>query len=267
MLKELRISNFAIIEKQTIFFGKGLNVISGQTGSGKSIILNALELILGARPRAQFIRTGAEQLEVEGLFDIRDLPIEIRESLPDEIATEELLLTRSININGKSKVSINGKPASVSLLQEISQKIINICGQGQHISLLDSKFHLRLVDEYAGNTQILKEYKIKHAYFKELSKAAQEFDNKREVLLREYSELQNLVEELDKVRLSPGIRTELEAQVRKLESAEKIILGMQQIMPGFSAEEGVTAQIAKISAALNSLVRFDPAIKDFIQQL
>src|SRR4051812_1830381 len=108
MLTELAIRNFAIIEEQSIQFAAGLNVLSGETGSGKSIVLNALELILGARPRGHFIREGCEQLEIEAHFNLSGLAKSLRDELPDIAKDEELTLSRTMNRSGKGRVYING---------------------------------------------------------------------------------------------------------------------------------------------------------------
>jgi DNA repair protein RecN (Recombination protein N) len=266
MLNELRISNFAIIEEQSIEFGKGLNVISGQTGSGKSIILNALELILGARPRSSLIRQGAEELIVEGSFDLSALNAETLNSLPDIARTEELVLCRTINQTGKGKVFINGRAGTVSLLQEIAQKLINICGQGQHINLLDPQFHLDLIDEYAGNRGLLEEYSEIYRRQKDLLKLQKQYISDRESSEKRKFESEETYNELKKPGLYKGIRAELEGKVKKLDSSEKLVGGFQEINAQFSADESPIAQLSIIISALNDLSRYDPAIKEFVDR-
>ena len=116
MLSELTISNFAIIERQSLSFHPGFNVISGETGAGKSIILNALEFILGGKLAATTIRSGAENLEVQALFDLSDVPPNVRLELPDMANGDELVVSRTLPREGRGKIFINGRLGTVSLL-------------------------------------------------------------------------------------------------------------------------------------------------------
>lgn len=266
MLNELRISNFAIIEKQSVEFGQGLNVISGQTGSGKSIILNALELILGARPRSSFIRQGAEELEVEGRFDLSNLSPEIFKALPDIAQTEELVLSRSINQAGKGKVYINGRAGTVSLLQEIAQKLINICGQGQHINLLDPQYHLSLIDEFAGNAKLLSEYQSAYQKHKELVKMYSQYSSDKAYADKRNFEMQEIYSELSSLGLYSGIRAELDNKTKKLDGAEKLIEGLENLTTQISDEAGPATQISKIISNLNELSKYDSEIRKFVDQ-
>lgn len=266
MLSELRISNFAIIEEQRVQFGPGLNVISGQTGSGKSVLLNALELILGARPRAQLIRHGADHLEIEGAFNLSDLSPALVESLPDIARGDELVLSRSINQSGKGKVYINGRLGTVALLQEISRKLINICGQGQHINLLDPKFHLDLIDEYAGNAELRSEYAEVYSRYRVALKDFEQFESRRDAIEARSTVLRETFEELNAAKLYAGIREDLDAQTKKLEGAERLIEGVQAVLPSFSSEEGVLSLLSRLITSLNELSRFDSQIKEFVNQ-
>ena len=151
MLTELTITNFAIIERQSLSFHSGFNVISGETGAGKSILLHALEFILGGKGSPSLIRTGADQLEVQALFDLTVIPENVRAELPDIVGSdEELVVSRSLPREGRGKVLINGRLGTVSLLEEIVRKIVNICSQYHQTKLLDSRFHLDLLDGFCG---------------------------------------------------------------------------------------------------------------------
>jgi DNA repair protein RecN (Recombination protein N) len=152
MLTELTISNFAIIERQSISFHTGFNVISGETGAGKSIILNALEFILGGKGSPSLIRTGAESLEVQALFDLTVLPDQVRSELPEIVGEgDELVVSRLLPREGRGKVLINGRLGTVALLEEIVRKLVNICSQHHQTKLLDPRYHLDLLDGFQRN--------------------------------------------------------------------------------------------------------------------
>jgi DNA repair protein RecN (Recombination protein N) len=267
MLCELIIRNFAIIDEQTIPFRPGLNVLSGQTGSGKSIILNALELILGARPKSEYIREGAEQLEVEAFFDLSGLDSTIYDELPDIAKAKELAISRSLNIAGKGKVLINGRLATVGVLEEISSKIINICGQGQFIRLLNANFHRALIDEFANNQEVLEDYSRAYTQFQKLLKKQKEFleQNSKGEIRR--SELNELIAELQAIDYKAGLRQELEETVKRLESGEKIISGLETISSAFDETGGLLDKLSTLDAKLFDIGKLDPNIAELGRRL
>ena len=267
MLTELAIKNFAIIDQQTIRFGPGLNVISGETGSGKSIVLNALELILGARPRAHFVREGADQLEIEAHFDLTQIDRNVIEELPDMARGDELLLSRTMNSQGKGKVYLNGRIATVALLEEIAQKLINICGQGQHVRLLDAIYHKDLVDEFAGNHELLSEYKKHYEEYRALAYQLEHAEESRLKIEQRRQYLQEVVDEILPLNLKEGIRLELERTVKRLESGEKLIAGTQAVLAELNQEEGLNARLSAVSTKIHELVRWDPTFKEKIEAL
>lgn len=145
MLRELHIRNYAIIEEQLVSFGEGLNVITGETGAGKSIVLDALQLLFGGRASADSIRDGADELEISATFAVPQARVEL---LPDIARSEELSVARSFARSGRGKVYINGKLATVSLLEEVMRLLVDLCGQSAQVRLLEPKFHLELIDLY-----------------------------------------------------------------------------------------------------------------------
>lgn len=264
MLSELQISNFALIEKQTISFGPGLNVISGESGAGKSVILHALELILGARPRANFIRSGADSLEVEAVFDLRNVAPNILHGLPDLARVDELALSRSVTMSGRNKVYVNGTLATVTLLQEITGKLVNICGQSQHVRLLDSEYHLELVDGFAGNLNLVQRYTSAFTAWRNQRDELERLETRLQRNIMRRAELEFMLEELSAAELSPGIREELESQVKRLSQAEHLISGTQNICESMNVEEGILERLQQVGAKLHELQRFDKDLSKLV---
>ena len=155
MLELLRIRNLAIIESAEIPFKKGLNILSGETGAGKSIIMEAISLLLGSRASIEFIRSGCEEGVVEGVFNTSEIPwIRTRmESHGFADAFPELIIKRSVNRTGKHRITINGELANLSTLQSVCIGLIDLCGQHEHQSLLRSQTQLDLLDRFGGLTE------------------------------------------------------------------------------------------------------------------
>src|SRR5882757_9611119 len=154
MLTELRIKNFAIIESLSLPLARGFNVLSGETGAGKSIIVGALGLLLGERASADLIRTGAERATVEGVFDVSDRP-EIAVLLDERgIDVEEplVVLKREISAAGRARAWVNGTTVSAALLAEVGRLLVNLHGQHEAQSLLDADAQRRILDAFAGAT-------------------------------------------------------------------------------------------------------------------
>jgi DNA repair protein RecN (Recombination protein N) len=154
MLKELRIRNFAIIDELTVPFADGLVVLTGETGAGKSILIDAIELLLGGRGDATFLRAGAEAASVEGTFALSDEAWEeVRGTLEREGLVEEerhLILAREIRREGRNIARVNGRTVSLAVLREVSENMVDVHGQSEHLSLLRVREHLTLLDRYAG---------------------------------------------------------------------------------------------------------------------
>ncbi len=155
MLTDLTIKNVAIIDTLHITFKPGLTVLTGETGAGKSIIIDAVGLIMGSRASSDLIRSGEEEAVVEALFDISALP-DIKQQLAEAgfEAVDELLIKRSLSRNGKNRIFINGGMATLALLIDIAPRLINIYGQHDSQTLLKPENHLRLLDAYAGLNEL-----------------------------------------------------------------------------------------------------------------
>src|SRR5690349_18146799 len=220
MLTELRIKNFAIIESLSLPLERGFNVLSGETGAGKSIIVGALSLLLGERASADLIRTGADRATVEGVFDIADRPAIA--SLLDErgIDADEplVVLKREIAASGRTRAWVNGSTVSATLLAEIGRHLVNLHGQHEAQTLLDAESQRRILDVFASATEVASQAQ---AAFDDLARAKREIAD----LLRRKTEaerradyLRHVAKEIEDAKLTEGEDTRLEDEARRLEN-------------------------------------------------
>jgi len=224
MLKALSIKNIAVIENVNIDFSEGFNILTGETGAGKSIIIDSLNMIKGERISKNIIRNGEERAKVDAVFDISD---ELSAWLYDEFGIEaegELLISREITADGKGNVRINGTPVLISMLKSIGEKLINIHGQHDNTSLLSPKTHIHFLDSYGGKeiADALEIYKKYHFEYKEIKSEIEKIDLDEQEALRRSEMLKYQIEEIDMSSLVIGEDEELEARKAILENALKI---------------------------------------------
>lgn len=257
MLTELLIRNFVIIEEQQISFSSGLNVISGETGAGKSIILQALNLILGARPKNSLLRKGADQWEIQALFDLSDYPESFKVQLPDIAQTNELVLYRSMNEQGRGKVYVNGSLATVAILEEIANHLINICGQGQQIALLNPVYHQELLDSYGDYAELLESYKKTYQEWRALVTNINNLTAKKEERSLKKAQLEFIVTELSELELLPDMRVQLESSISKLSKAEDLLQHGQSLQQILTGDSGIQEQVLDLAKTINAMKKID----------
>ncbi len=267
MLTELQISNFAIIENQSIRFEEGLNVLTGETGSGKSIILSALELILGGRSSIQNIKTGHESLEVHAHFDLSKLSPEKIAELPDIAQTEELAVSRVLSKNGRGKVYINGAISTVGVLQEIGNRFINICSQSQQIKLLLPEFHLELLDGFLQEQSLREEYKIAFQKWSEKNKELLELQKSYADKEARQIWLEETVSELSSIEIHAGMRTSLEEQYKKYSLKTKLQDSLQRAQQSFEDEDGLLSALSKAMHTISDLCKIETGYSDALESL
>jgi len=262
MLTELRIRNFAIIEQVTLPLSPGFNVLSGETGAGKSIIVGALGLLLGERASADLIRSGADKATVEGVFDISEL--EDISALADErgIEVEEdtLVLKREIATNGRGRAWINGTTVTASVLAEIGRQLVNLHGQHDAQTLLDSESQRRILDAFGGAERQTELVRSAHKEVSEVRREIATLTSRRAEAERRADYLRHVAKEIEEAKLAPGEDTKLEDEARVLENADELRTLASTLNELLSGEEGsVISQLGVAQRPLSSIERIDPS--------
>src|SRR6185369_2847368 len=223
MLTDLTIKNIAIIDTLQIAFKSGLTVLTGETGAGKSIIIDAVGLIMGARASSDLIRSGSEEAVVEAIFDISGLP-QLRQQI-EEAGLEtgdELLIKRSISRSGKNRIFINGGMATLALLADISRCLINIYGQHESQTLLKPDNNLLLLDAFAGLTLQREEFASIFSQLQAVQERLDHLEDEEREAARKVDLLSFQSAEIAMANLRSGEDEELEERRRILASAEKL---------------------------------------------
>ena len=262
MLTDLNIKNVAIIDNLHVEFGNGLNVLTGETGAGKSIIIDAIELLLGGRATSDLIRAGAEEATVEALFDISSRP-ELLEFLEESgIEVEDgLLLKRVVARNGRNRVFIGGGLSTASLLAELARRLINIYGQHESQTLLKAENHLLLLDGFACCDSLREEFSKLHAELRRTESelcALEEGERDRE---KRIDLLSFQLEEIAAAALKPDEDSELEAERRVLSNAERLFSVSQGAYENLYAGEGaMLGPLRRAVAAVADAEQYDQAL-------
>jgi DNA repair protein RecN (Recombination protein N) len=259
MLTELRIRNFAIIESLTLPLSDGFNVLSGETGAGKSIIVGALGFLLGERGSSDLIRTGAEKATVEGVFDISPNP-EIA-SLVDKrgIDADEgtIVLKREISVAGRGRAWANGSPVTASVLGEIGRALVNLHGQHEAQTLLDTDSQRAILDEFGGAAGQAAAVAEAHAELSQIRREISQLTARRSDAERRADYLRHVVREIEEAKLSSGEDARLEDEARVLENADEL-RGLAQAMSALlSDEEGILERLASVNRSLAAVQRVD----------
>src|SRR5262245_28023411 len=262
MLTELRVKNFAIIESVALPLAKGFNVLSGETGAGKSIIVGALGLLLGERATADLIRTGAERATVEGVFDIGERA-ELREFLDERgVDVEESLVVLKREVApGRARAWINGTTVSAALLAEVGRLLVNLHGQHEAQTLLDPDAQRRILDAFAGASEQAQRVRHAHETLAAIMREIADLAKRRADAERRADYLRHVVKEIDEAKLVDGEDTRLEEEARRLEHAEELrqlANGMVSVIDG--DEDTVLQKLAAIARSLSTIQRIDPSL-------
>ena len=263
MLRELSIRNFAIIDDLSINFEKGLTVLTGETGAGKSIVINAVNLLLGGRATPELIRTSKETAELEALFEVPSgSPAATTAEDRGVDPAEGLLVRRIIQRNGRHKVYINGRLATTQILSSINEQLASIAGQHAHQSLLKPEYHLLVLDQFDGLSELRGEVA---GYYHDLLPLIRRLGNLRGELA-EQSEHRELLEfqcsEIQQAKIVPGEDEDLEQELRRLKHAERLYEAVSLCVERlYGAEGALIEHLTGIGRELQGLAGIDHALE------
>lgn len=264
MLDLLHIENIAVIEEADICFRPGFNALTGETGAGKSIVIDAISAILGQRAYRDAIRTGSDRARISAVF--RNVP-EYPWFQENGIAYEpdELLIQREIYADGKNICRVNGQPVTVSLLRGLGQQLIQIHGQHDSAQLFDESNHLQMLDAFAGHELLMEEYHQAYLEMDALRKKIQAMTMDEAEKLRRMETLKFQIQEISRAELQPGEDQELEQRRNLMRSGEKLMTALNQAAEALYGGEDTDGAAALISQAASSLRAFSQVSEEVEQ--
>ena len=260
MLTELRIRNFAIIESVTLPLAEGFNVLSGETGAGKSIIVGALGLLLGERASADLIRSGAEKATVEGVFDVANVRgiVRLADDRGIEVEDDTLVLKREIASNGRGRAWINGAPVTATVLAEIGRQLVNLHGQHDAQTLLDAASQREILDAFGGAEAQAALVRTTYGELTNVRHEISALSARRAEAEKRADYLRHVAKEIEEARLSPGEDTKLEDEARVLENADELRTLATSLNDLLAGDEGsVLTQLGAAQRPLTSIERID----------
>ena len=261
MLSLLHIENIAVIESADISFDQGFNVLTGETGAGKSIVIDAISAILGERAYRDMIRTGTNKASVRAVFT--DVP-ELSWFADNGVEYDpEVVIQRQIHLDGKNVCRVNGSLVSVNILRKLGIQLINIHGQHDSASLFDEENHLQFLDSFADNETLRLDYAEKYAAVAKLRREIDRMTMDEGEKLRRMETLKYQIAEIEKADLQPGEDEELEDRRKLLQNAEKIADGMNEAVEnlyGGDDTDGAAAMLATAERVLARISRFSESI-------
>ncbi len=268
MLKELRISNIAIIEKLQVEFREGLNVLTGETGAGKSIIIDALNLALGGRADNDMIRSGQTTASVEALFYSEDPDLlGLLEDLGVEKEDNQIIIKRIISSKDKNRNFINGGNITVGVLSQIGQNLVDIHGQHDHQTLLQPMRHLEMLDAYGKLTNDRKKLATQYSDYLSVCKQIQSLESSERERLQREDLLRFQLEEIDRAELSEGEEEKLKAELKRLSNFETIRQNLSNALGCLSEEEGsILERLRIVEKELGTLEVIDSETESFCKQ-
>ncbi|GAA4881212.1 DNA repair protein RecN [Ferrimonas pelagia] len=270
MLAQLTVNNFAIVKFLELDLHPGMTSITGETGAGKSIAIDALGLCLGGRGEASMVRPGADRTELSARFDLDKIPV-ARQWLKDHALEddEECILRRAISSEGRSRAWINGHPVPLAQLKGLGELLVSIHGQHAHHSMLHSEIQLSLLDQYAGHERLLQACRHSYQQWKLLDNAIRELKASQEQSRARAQLLEYQVQELDEFALQPGEFEQIETEHKRLANCGTLLEQSQRALYLLSEGEEASVQnlLSQVIGEVEALQQDDPALGDVLSML
>ncbi len=273
MLRLLSVTDFATIEQLDIELGAGFSVLTGETGAGKSIIVDALGLLLGGRADVGMVRSGARQSRVEGIFLLgSDIAQRINIALYEygiDVGEEEMILAREVNLDGRNTCRVNGRIVPLRLLSTLAQHLVDIHGQNQHLSLLRVREHIDILDKYGGLWQLRTEVAEGARQLTEVRRELDRLQENEAEVARRADFLRYQVEEISTAGLRPAEYDDLTLERDRIANAERIITlcdhAYGALYEGLDRRESVMDLIGQVSRDLSQLEQLDPSLRQNLE--
>ncbi|AUS08545.1 DNA repair protein RecN [Laceyella sacchari] len=270
MLKELVIRQFAIIEEVRLQLSEGFHVLTGETGAGKSILIDALGLVIGGRASAEFVRYGADKAEIEAVFEVSASHpayalLQEWGFAADELDT--LIIRREITASGKSVCRINGRTITLAMLKQMGQTLLDISGQHEHQALLRVEEHLSWLDTFAGNEVIAvrEQYQARFREYQALKKELARYHMDQQDLAYRVDMLQFQAQEIEAAALVPGEEEELEQERSRLAHAEKLMMHTTHAYQHLNGEQGGLEQVQEALTHLEGMAEVDESLGGLLE--
>ena len=269
MLVELRVENYAVIDSLAVEFNPGLNLLTGETGAGKSILIDALALLLGDKASSEVIRHGAEKAVVTGVFEADGkVCLKVLEENGIEAEDGQVIIKRELAAGGKGRVFVNNQPATVALLKQLAPALASIHAQNENILAFDAAARLLLLDSYAGNQPAVEDAGQKFAELSALRARLAELERGEQDRLRMVDLWSFQQKEIDAAHLQPGEDQKLETEKRVLANAEKLYTAaMTAYDLLYESESSAATNVAGAKKHLEELARFDPEFEEALTTL
>ena len=286
MLRELQIQNYAVIENLSIEFHRGLNLLSGETGSGKSILVDALGLALGGRASPEVIRTGADRALVTAVFGCEE-----DQASPEGVRPKgqparrpwtdwfdacglagrdepEVILRREVQPGGRTRLLVNDQPVTATAVRALAQQLVEVHGQGEHVALFANEAQLHLLDQFAGVESLVEKAGEVFRRRSELEREIESLSQNEQERLRTADLLAFQAQEIERSRLEAGEDARLEEERRLLANLEKIRAAAASAFAQLYDDEGsACSRLAATSRALEELSRYDPSVEPYAEPL
>lgn len=269
MLKQLQIQNYALIEKLEVDFTGGLNIITGETGAGKSIIIDALSLILGERADTDAVRKDSERSVVEGTFEIsKNKKLKILLDNQNIEYSDELILRREVSVKWQSRCFVNDSPVSLNVLKNMGDMLVDLHGQHEHQSLLRTETHIDLLDDFIGLDGLVNDFGL---CYKEVTKIIDQLKEikSKELQLKEKRELYDFqIKEIDTVNPTVGEEEKLENELKILENSEKLHESTSQLYDVlYESENSISSRLDLVRNQLEKLLQIDKTFEQMLGEL
>ena len=269
MLTCLRVRSFAIIEALEVELDAGLNIVTGETGAGKSILVDALQLVLGARGRPEVVRTDAEAAEVEALFDLSDQPETVASLREQGVETDgELLIRRVVSASGRTRAYINGRLATLAQLKEVTKGLADISSQHEYHSLADPRHHLTYLDAFASHASLVEEVGQAHAALLEAAARLEEVVTEERGKADREDLLRYQVSEIETLRDALENEEALIVERERLRHAEKLGTAAGEAEAKlYSDDDSICGAVSRIASSVEQASSFDPSLEPMAAQV